>query len=77
NPHYFPDPDVFRPSRWYDGNDPDVMFGAGPQQCLGRRFAESTSVRFLAYLLQDFDRDIDVLIRTGESREEYAERVMG
>ncbi|KAF8189906.1 cytochrome P450 [Mycena galopus ATCC 62051] len=75
NPNYFPDPDVFRPSRWYDGNNQDVMFGAGPRQCIGRRFAQSTSIRFLACFLRDFD--IDILLRTGESRDEYVGRVMG
>jgi hypothetical protein len=75
NPNYFPDPDVFRPSRWYDGNDHDVMFGAGPRQCIGRRFAQSTAIRFLACFLRDFD--IDILLRTGESRDEYVGRVMG
>ncbi|KAJ7477257.1 cytochrome P450 [Mycena galericulata] len=75
NPHYFPDPDVFRPSRWYDSNDQDVIFGTGPRQCIGRRFAQSMSIRFLACLLRDFD--IDVLLGAGESRGGYLERVMG
>ncbi|KAJ6531304.1 cytochrome P450 [Mycena capillaripes] len=75
NPNYFPDPDVFRPSRWYDNNDHDVIFGAGPRQCIGRRFAQATSIRFLACTLRDFE--IDILTRTGESRNEYVERVMG
>ncbi|KAJ6462035.1 cytochrome P450 [Mycena vitilis] len=75
NPNYFPDPDVFRPSRWYNGNDQDVLFGAGPRQCIGRRFAQSTSIRFLACILRDFD--IDVLTGAGESRQDYSERVMG
>lgn len=75
NPSYFPDPDVFRPSRWYESHDQDVIFGAGPRQCIGRRFALSTSIRFLACILRDFD--VDVLLRPGESKHEYAERVMG
>ncbi|KAJ7147295.1 cytochrome P450 [Mycena filopes] len=77
NPNYFPDPDVFRPSRWYgdDARADEVMFGAGPRQCIGRRFALSTAMRFLACILRDFD--IDVLLLEGESREGYVERVMG
>ncbi|KAJ7625360.1 cytochrome P450 [Mycena polygramma] len=75
NPNYFPDPDVFRPSRWYNGNDQDVLFGAGPRQCIGRRFAQSTSIRFLACILRDFD--IDVLLDAGKSRKDYVECVMG
>jgi cytochrome P450 len=75
NPNYFPDPEVFRPSRWYDGNDHDVMFGAGPRQCIGRRFAQSTLLRFLACILRDFE--IDILIGEGESKDRYIERVMG
>ncbi|KAJ7920700.1 cytochrome P450 [Mycena leptocephala] len=75
NPNYFPDPEVFRPSRWYDGNDHDVMFGAGPRQCIGRRFAQSTLLRFLACILRDFE--IDILIGEGESKNGYIERVMG
>ncbi|KAJ7638382.1 cytochrome P450 [Roridomyces roridus] len=76
NPSYFPNPDVFKPSRWLEDNhDPDaVMFGAGPRQCIGRRFAQSTIMRFVACLLRDFE--VDALTLPGETREEYEERIM-
>ncbi|KAJ7778547.1 hypothetical protein B0H16DRAFT_1449132 [Mycena metata] len=74
NPNYFPDPEVFSPSRWYDADDQVVMFGAGPRQCIGRRFAQSTSIRFLACILRDFD--IDVVLQPGEFRAGYTNRVM-
>ena len=34
NPRLFPDPEVFKPERWYDAHDSDVtMFSVGTRNC--------------------------------------------
>ncbi|KAH8110759.1 cytochrome P450 [Phellopilus nigrolimitatus] len=65
NPRYFPDPYVYKPSRWYEqesSNVPDAFtaFSIGPRACIGRKFATTEAV---------------VLI-PGETREQARERVL-
>lgn len=79
NPRYFPDPHLYKPSRWYDqetGGAPDsfTAFSVGPRACIGRRFAAVEAVCWLAMLLRDFK--VEVPSRPGETREETRERVM-
>ena len=51
------------------------MFGSGPRACVGRKFAITEAVTFLAYLLQDWR--LDIKLQEGETRAQYETRVMG
>ena len=51
------------------------MFGSGPRSCVGRKFAITEAVTFLAHLLQDWR--LDIKLKEGETRKAYEERVMG
>ncbi|KAJ7439724.1 cytochrome P450 [Mycena galericulata] len=76
NPHVFPEPDEYRPSRWYGVSETDVpMFGQGPRACLGRKFTYTEALCFLSLFLRDWH--LDVPLRSGETRAQYEERVMG
>ncbi|KAI6138270.1 cytochrome P450 [Pisolithus tinctorius] len=76
NPEAFPDPDVWRPSRWYGAPEHDLtMFGYGSRVCVGRKFAQVEGACFLSHFLRDFKLDIE--LRDGETRKQYEERVMG
>ncbi|KAJ7174494.1 cytochrome P450, partial [Mycena filopes] len=75
NPHDFPDPEAFKPGRWRDTADHDViMFGAGPRACIGRRFAQTEAVCFLAHFLRDWK--VETVMQDGESKDACMERVM-
>ncbi|CAK5278914.1 unnamed protein product [Mycena citricolor] len=75
NPHDFPSPEKYNPERWSSVNDTDViMFGAGPRSCVGRRFAQTEAVVFLAHLLHDWR--IETVINPGESHEGAMERIL-
>ncbi|KAK7008523.1 cytochrome P450 [Favolaschia claudopus] len=75
NPKYFPDPEEFRPSRWYGVGESDYStFSLGPRACIGRRFALTESVRFISSLLLDWR--LHIILNEGESREEWRKRVM-
>ncbi|KAI6006203.1 cytochrome P450 [Pisolithus orientalis] len=76
NPEAFPDPDVWRPSRWYGAPEHDLtMFGYGSRVCVGRKFAQVEGACFLSHFLRDFKLDIELC--NGETRKQYEERVMG
>ncbi|KAJ7434462.1 cytochrome P450 [Mycena latifolia] len=76
NPHFFPDPEEYRPSRWYGASEADVlMFGLGPRGCLGRKFSYTEAMCFLSLLLRDWK--LDIPLPRGETRREYEQRVMG
>ena len=71
----FPDPEEYRPSRWYEGSGHEVtLFGIGPRACIGRKFATSEALCFLSRMLRDWK--VDVILQDGESRKGYEERVM-
>lgn len=46
----------------------------GPRACIGRKFATVESVCFLTLLLRDFK--IEPLLRMGETKEEWRDRVL-
>lgn len=76
NPLDFPEPHVFKPSRWYGVSESEtLMFGAGPRNCVGRKFALTKSLNLLAHILHDWKLDIE--LKPGETREGYEKRVMG
>ncbi|KAF8068990.1 cytochrome P450 [Lyophyllum atratum] len=57
NARYFEDPEEFRPSRWYGTSNESESFPAfsiGPRACIGRKFATTEAVVFLAMLLRDW-----------------------
>jgi len=75
NQKYFPDPEEFRPSRWYGAAESDMTtFSLGPRACIGRRFALTKSVAFLSNLLRDWR--LHVVLNPGETRDQWCARVM-
>lgn len=75
DPRVFPDPESFKPSRWYGVSEQNLsMFGIGPRSCIGRKFAQVEALTFLALFLRDWK--VDVALGPGETRAQYRERVM-
>ncbi|KAJ7489683.1 cytochrome P450 [Mycena galericulata] len=75
NPKYFPDPEEFRPSRWYRASENDMsMFSLGPRACIGRRFALTEGVAFLSHLLRDWK--LHIVLDPGETKVQWRARVM-
>ena len=75
DPETFPDPESFRPSRWYGAHEPDLtFFGLGPRACLGRKFAMMEAVCVLAMLLRDWT--VSAILRDGETELQWRERVL-
>jgi len=76
NPRIYDDPMTFRPSRWDSINDESITaFSVGPRTCLGKKFAMTESVAFLALLLRDFE--VRPLLELGENIEGWKRRVIG
>ncbi|KAJ7150442.1 cytochrome P450 [Mycena crocata] len=76
NPQDFPEPEEYRPARWYGVPDSELsMFGLGPRVCIGKKFGQTMALCFLVLLLRDWRVDID--LHFGETRPQYEERVMG
>ncbi|KAF5365981.1 hypothetical protein D9758_006676 [Tetrapyrgos nigripes] len=83
NPRYFPDPYTYKPSRWYEmgNNDSEAFsgFSIGPRACVGRRFAITEAVCFIACLLRDYRVEPLLGVKsdgTKETRTEWRERVL-
>ncbi|KAI0739305.1 cytochrome P450, partial [Irpex lacteus] len=75
NERYFPDPEEFRPSRWYDTKENDMsMFSFGSRACIGRRFALTEAVLFLSRLLLNWR--LEPILNEGETPAEWRKRVM-
>jgi cytochrome P450 len=75
NPNDFPDPDEFKPSRWYGKLESDIStFGAGSRACLGRKFGLMEALSFLSLFLRDWE--VSPCLQNGERLEQYKERVM-
>lgn len=47
---------------------------AGPRACIGRKFATTEAVCFLALFLRDWR--VDIVLEHGETREQWRERVL-
>lgn len=77
NPRYCDEPEKYKPSRWYGMTNESEAFSAfslGPRACLGRKFATTEAVAFLTMLLRDWK--IQPMLRKGETKEEWRNRVM-
>ncbi|KAJ7892769.1 cytochrome P450 [Mycena olivaceomarginata] len=77
NPRYFEDPEMYKPSRWYDlpaDSEKISAFSVGPRACLGRKFATIEATCFLALLLRDWQ--VLPVLRAGETKEAWGARVM-
>ncbi|KAF8637894.1 hypothetical protein AX17_002517 [Amanita inopinata Kibby_2008] len=77
NPRYFDEPETFKPSRWYGVSSESEVFSAfsiGARACLGRKFALTESVCFLAMLLRDWK--VEPLLRPGETKDAWRNRVL-
>ncbi|KAJ7754428.1 cytochrome P450 [Mycena metata] len=77
NPRYFPDPHMYKPSRWYGlPTDSELFtaFSVGPRACIGRRFATVEATCLLALLLRDWK--VLPILRDGETKEEWGARIM-
>lgn len=78
NPRYFPEPQKYKPSRWYGTNaSPEVEFSGfsiGPRQCIGRKFATTEAVAFLTLLIRGWK--IEPLLKAGETIDQWQDRVM-
>ncbi|KAJ8082992.1 hypothetical protein PM082_008852 [Marasmius tenuissimus] len=77
NPRYFEDPFEYKPSRWHGmKNDSDQFsaFSLGPRGCIGRKFATTEAVCFLAMVLRDFK--VEPLLQDGETKEGWKKRIL-
>ncbi|CAL1711138.1 unnamed protein product [Somion occarium] len=75
DPHIFPEPEKFKPSRWYGAHEHDItMFGLGPRACIGRKFSQTEALAFLAVFLRDWR--VDIVPEPNETRLQYEGRVM-
>ncbi|KAL0569773.1 hypothetical protein V5O48_012184 [Marasmius crinis-equi] len=77
NPRYFEDPMEYKPSRWHGiKNDSDQFsaFSLGPRGCIGRKFATTEAVCFLAMLLRDYK--VEPLLQHGETKERWKKRIL-
>ncbi len=63
NPHYFQDPETFRPERWMGDLERKLPrfaympFGGGPRVCIGQRFAMMEAVLVLTTMAQRFSME--------------------
>jgi len=60
NPTYFPDPESFKPERWFKEEHPlqkwaHLPFGYGPRMCQGFRVSELEMYICIAKLIQNFE----------------------
>ncbi|KAF7312542.1 Cytochrome P450 [Mycena indigotica] len=78
NPHDFPAPETYNPSRWMspdlDVKEDIIMFGAGPRACVGRRFAQVEALSFLVHFLHDWK--VETVLQEGETHQMALDRVL-
>ena len=77
NPRYFPEPEEYKPSRWYGLPSDSELFTAfsiGARACIGRKFATVEAVAFLTMLLRDWK--VEPIFREGETKEAWRRRVL-
>ena len=80
NPHYWDDPDTFRPARFLGNNfnrDAFLPFSGGARGCIGRGFAETEGVAVLALLVSRYRVEVrDEPRFRGETWEERKGRLL-
>ncbi|CCL98881.1 uncharacterized protein FIBRA_00888 [Fibroporia radiculosa] len=75
DPAIFPDPEQFKPSRWYGIPESDLtFFGWGPRACLGRKFAMMEAICLLTMLVRDWN--LSPLLEAGDTKDKWRERVL-
>ncbi|KAJ8469056.1 hypothetical protein ONZ45_g17020 [Pleurotus djamor] len=75
NPRHFPQPEEYRPSRWYSVHENDIsMFSVGSRACIGRRFAITEAVSFLSAVLKDWKIE-PATYSASETKAQWKERV--
>ncbi|PVF94766.1 cytochrome P450 [Serendipita vermifera] len=75
NPRVYEDPYSFKPSRWLNCSEDNISaFSIGPRTCIGKRFAMTEAVCFLANILRDWE--VHPLLKEGETVEQWKERVL-
>ncbi|KAJ8515198.1 hypothetical protein ONZ45_g7339 [Pleurotus djamor] len=75
NPRHFPQPEEYRPSRWYGVHENDIsMFSVGSRACIGRRFAITEAVSFLSAVLEDWKIE-PAKNSASETKAQWKERV--
>ncbi|KAG6918369.1 hypothetical protein DXG01_015021 [Tephrocybe rancida] len=77
NPRYFPDPEEFKPSRWYGISSESEAFSAfslGPRACIGRKFATVEAVAFLTMMLREWR--VEPTFEAKETPEAWRKRVL-
>lgn len=75
NEKQFEDPDTFKPSRWYNVHENDLtMFSLGPRACIGRRFALTEGICYLARVLRNWK--VMILPEGEETKEKWSDRVL-
>ncbi|KAF8216595.1 cytochrome P450 [Mycena galopus ATCC 62051] len=75
NPRHFPDPEAYKPCRWYGMSESDLsLFSLGPRACIGRKFAMTEACCFLAHLLRDWK--LEIILKKGESPDQWRLRVL-
>ncbi|KAJ6576559.1 cytochrome P450 [Mycena vulgaris] len=75
NPRHFPEPEEYKPSRWYGVPENDLsLFSLGPRACIGRKFAMTEACCFLTHLLRDWR--LEIILNKGETRSQWRSRVL-
>jgi len=69
NPEYWPEPELFKPERFFKENASNVIpyawlpFGSGPRACIGERFAMTEIKIAMVKLLQKFQLESDEITK--------------
>ncbi|KAG8808633.1 hypothetical protein FRC17_003861 [Serendipita sp. 399] len=76
NPRLYPEPEKFQPSRWYGttGDEAYSAFSLGNRVCIGKKFALTEGVCFLANVMRDYE--VEPWLQHGETLEMWKERVL-
>ncbi|KAG8774819.1 hypothetical protein FRC20_004197 [Serendipita sp. 405] len=76
NPRLYPEPEKFKPSRWYGVTSDEAYsaFSLGNRVCIGKKFALTESVCFLANVMRDYT--VEPLLKPGETLDSWKDRVL-
>ncbi|PVF91731.1 cytochrome P450 [Serendipita vermifera] len=76
NPRTFPEPHLYKPSRWYNATSDDAytFFSQGPRTCLGRKFSLTEGVCWIAHIMKNFT--VAPLLANGEDLQGWKKRVL-